>query len=207
MIVVRKCIHRGKCFCSFRRYGSRHGESKGWLSCWQVGTRPKFSPRCCQTQCSLGYFTPCSRCPTTTSVLEFRPTRQHVMCCVRFVWLAFFSLEPNFGRRNTSSLDRHRYRSWRQLFASIIGPQQSWGGCSKFLRCHNYADARLLAPDPFLDSMLRLQARIESDVVFIELGLLYLRDLWYDEVTYKYLNYRWAWLPPLCSPVTEHMWK
>lgn len=91
------------------------------------------------------------------------------------------------------------------MFASTIGHRQSWGGCYIFLRCHNYADARLLAPDPFFHSMLRLLACIESDMMFIELGMLYLRDLWYDEVTYKYLEYTWAWLPYV-HLVTEHKW-
>lgn len=42
--------------------------------------------------------------------------------------------------------------------------------------------------------MLHLLACIESVMMFIELGMLYLRDtLWYDEVTCS--KYIWAWLP------------
>lgn len=42
--------------------------------------------------------------------------------------------------------------------------------------------------------MLHLLACIESVMMFVELGMLYLRDtLWYDEDTY--LKYTRAWLP------------
>lgn len=85
-----------------------------------------------------------------TSGISTNQTTWDVLC-VGDVWLA---TSDDDDQKNTSSLDRHRYRRWRQLFASIIGPALLGPASSKFPRSHNYADARLLDPDPFFRSML-----------------------------------------------------
>lgn len=195
LIVVGNAIPSREGFCSSRRYGSRHGESNGWFALWEPdqNSRPvqpglaAYGPRYCQTQCSLGYFTPCGRWPPTTSVLEFRPTRQHVMWCLWNVFLVGSLCQAQL--RTTKEYEQPGPSQAKKLTAVVRLDYRP--SCLGAAALNFYVATIMHMPacslqTPCFHSMLacwRASKNSYDAPWLIKLSALNVGELWYDEVT------------------------